>query len=182
MHSYLTILLPTAAVLSPVVLSAPAPEPGVGTSLAIAGLAAYTIANSNSGSTSGPDGSYDYTTTSTYDFTKPAQVPDYAADPAWKSSMIGCLGQLNVDIFNGAECLPNKGDGVVLGDIKFGFWKGHDDFDDAVDCYNHCQQSLSDAINAGQVVKTACQYEYKTPRAGVFYKTHTCTMGYQPEN
>lgn len=94
--------------------------------------------------------------------------------------MTGCLAQLNVDNFNGVECLPNKGvpNGPVLGGTTFGFYKGTNDYDPGgADCYQQCGGCLSGAVNASQAVTTKCQYEYRTHR-DVGYKTHTCTMGY----
>lgn len=181
MHSSLAILLPAVA-FSSFGLAAPNPAPdlesrGTASRLTIFGLAA--IAVSNSGNlASVPNNGYDAETLCSYDATEPAAVPYYAADPSWAPSMTACLQQMNNDGWNGYECLPNNGNGTILGDVTFGFWKGEDDFEGGLNCYNACSDCVGKAINAGQAVDTKCKYEYKTHRFGPLYKTHTCTMGY----
>jgi hypothetical protein len=177
MHSHLSILLPSVAFLS-LGLAAPnpAPNPEPRGSLAILGLAAIAVVNSGN-LQSVPDNGYDAGTTCTYDSNHPADVPFYAADPAWAPSMTACLGTMNNDQWNGDECLPNNGNGTVLGGVTYGFWKGENDFSGGVNCYNACSDCIGKAINAGQAETTRCKYEYKTHRL-IGYKTHTCTMGY----
>jgi len=177
MHSHLIILLPPVAFLS-LGLAAPnpAPNPEPRGGLAILGLAAISIANSGN-LQSVPDNGYGAGTTCTYDSNHPADVPFYAADPAWAPSMTACLGTMNNDQWNGGECLPNNGNGTVLGGVTYSFWKGEDDFSGGVNCYNACSDCIGKAINAGQAETTRCKYEYKTHRF-IGYKTHTCTMGY----
>ena len=94
----------------------------------------------------------------------------------WIDSMTGCLNTLNADNWNGAECTP------PVGGTKFGFWKGENDYADGVDCWKRCAGCLSSAINASQAISTKCQYEYRTTREIIGYKTHTCTMGYDAQS
>lgn len=181
MRSHITILFPSVAIFS-LGLAAPNPAPNPeprGGGLAILGLAAIAISNSNR-LESVPNGGYDAGTTCTYDSNHPLDVPFYAADPAWAPSMTACLQTMNNDQWNGDECLPNNGNGTVLGDVTYGFWKGEDDFSGGVNCYNACSDCIGKAINAGQTDTTKCQYEYKTHRF-IGYKTHTCTMGYDKQ-
>ena len=96
----------------------------------------------------------------------------FAQDPAWITSMTGCLDVMNAGNWSGTECAP------PTGGVTFGFWKGEDDYSDPVDCFNRCAGCLGSAINASQAITTKCQYEYRTSRSVTGYKTHTCTMGY----
>ncbi|KAL9070049.1 MAG: hypothetical protein Q9161_005105 [Pseudevernia consocians] len=179
----LAILLPFAAFL-PLGLTVPSPRGGGGfhvsggggggTGLALAGLTGVIVANAQNGysidGSDPPDSGYGASSTCTYNG---GNATDSAAtDPAWISSMTGCLNALNGTNWNGNECAP------PVGGVTFGFWKGENDYDDPVDCYQRCVGCLSTAINASQAVTTKCQYEYSTHRAVVGYKTHTCTMGF----
>lgn len=105
------------------------------------------------------------------DYNGAAATDVFATDPAWISSMSGCLNVMDANNWDGALCQP------PTGGVEFGFWKGEDDYSDPVDCFQRCQGCLSAAINASQAITTKCQYEYKTHRL-LGYKTHTCTMGY----
>ena len=96
----------------------------------------------------------------------------FVQDPAWITSMTGCLNVMNASNWSGTKCAP------PTGGVTFGFWKGEDDYSDPVDCFNRCAGCLGSAINASQAVTTKCQYEYRTSRSLVGYKTHTCSMGY----
>ena len=180
------ILLPLAAFL-PLILTAPSPRRGGGLGgfggsgggggsdgLALAGLAGVIVANAQNGYSldgdAAPDAGYDASSTCTYAGGNATSAT--ASDPAWMSSMTGCLNALSVENWNGNACTP------PVGGETFGFWKGENDYSDGVDCYKRCVGCLSTAINAGQAVTTKCQYEYRTHRDLVGYKTHTCTMGY----
>ncbi len=176
------ILLPLAAIL-PLTLTAPSPKGGRGggggggsggTGLALAGLAGVIVANAQNGySIDGngpPNSGYDASSTCTY--TGGNATSDDAADPAWISSMTGCLNALGAANFNGNACTP------PVGGQTFGFWKGNNDYGDGAECYQRCVGCLSTAINASQAVTTKCQYEYRTKELLGIYKTHTCTMGY----
>lgn len=78
--------------------------------------------------------------------------------------MLGCLQQLNNANWNGYECIPNNGDGSVIG-VPFGFYKGNKDFSkteanlDGNACYSQCQSCLTNGINALQAVTTSCTWD-----------------------
>ena len=102
-------------------------------------------------------------------------VPDWAADPGWSSTMLGCLAQLNNDNWNGAECQPVSANGTKLGPT-FGFWKGEDHWDSSgSDCYSRCSTCLENGINATQAVTTTCEYEDWT---GLESNKQHCDMGF----
>lgn len=183
------IVLSPASLL-PLTFSAPSPRRGGGgfgslggsshgssEGLALAGLAGVIVANSGNGySLDGdpaPNAGYDGSTTCTYSGGNVTNT--LATSPTWISNMTGCLNALAADDWSGTECAP------AVGGAKFGFYKGENDYDDAVDCYQRCEGCLSAAINASQAVTTRCQYEYRTLRDIAGYKTHTCTMGYDAQ-
>lgn len=186
----LAMLLSLAALL-PHALTAPSPRRGGGggggggfggggggggggTGLALAGLAGVIVANAQNGysidGSSPPDAGYDPSSTCTYN--GGSATDNYATNTAWINSMTGCLNALNASNWSGNSCSP------PVGGQTFGFYKGEDDYSDPVDCYQRCAGCLSAAINASQATTIKCQYEYKTQRSLVGYKTHTCTMGY----
>ena len=163
-----TTLLPLAALL-PRALSAPSPH-GVSGLAVLAGVVTADAAAGtfdNSADSPPDDAGYDPTSSCTYN------GPTYSVpNPnAWQTSMTGCLDQLNASNWNGAECSP-------VGGVKFGFYKGNNDYSDPVDCFNRCSACLLSAISANSSATTKCQYEYKT-RKLLGVSTHTCTMGYQ---
>lgn len=173
------MLRPLAILLSLAVVPHPAlsaPRGGGGAALGALGAALVVHAvdtNTNNGYLSDvpPDSGYDATTDCDY---KAGSAPTdaFATNPVWIANMTSCLDIMVGPYPVGTTCAP------ATGGVTFGFWKGHDDYDDAADCYSRCAPCLSKAINAGQAITTKCQYEYKTHRAVVGYKTHTCTMGY----
>ena len=186
MHPPFPILLSLATLLSPA-LGVPSPRRGGGfgggggggggggnNGLALAALGGVIVANSQNGySTYGadpPDAGYDAKTSC--DYNGAGATDAFATDPAWISSMTTCLQFLNGANWAGMECNP------PTGDATFGFWIGEDDYSDQADCYQRCSGCIGTAINASQAVTTTCTYEYRTKRALIGYKTHTCKVGY----
>lgn len=89
--------------------------------------------------------------------------------------MQGCLENLDNDNWDGAECVPNNGNGTQIGPT-FGFYKSHDSyFTDAQDCYNQCEDCLARGITAMWAVTTHCDYEANHFGPGI--KSH-CGMGF----
>lgn len=176
-------MLPSVVLLAavlPLALSVPSPRRGGGGGgggLALAVAAGVIAADSQNGYSTDrsnpPDSGYDASTTCTYTGGTTTTIAA-AAGAAWMGSMNGCLSALAANNWSGNECAPPTGG-------QFGFYKGENDYPDAVDCFSRCQGCLGSAINATQAVTTKCQYEYKTPELLGSYKTHTCTMGYDAQ-
>ena len=183
-------MLPSFAILAvflPLALSVPSPHGGSGgghdrrgiladIARAAATVAAAVAANARNDAFNwpAPDGGDHASGSCTFssDNIPPSTIA--AADQiAWQAEMGTCLNGLNATNWHGTACYPPGGP-------TMGFTKGTNDYSDGVDCFNRCQGCLSSAIVANQSVVTKCQYEYRTNRALVGFKTHTCTMGYHP--
>ena len=167
---------------------APAPVPdthhvatgvAVGSAVAAGGAAigaAIPVPGSNPSSSSGSGGSSGTTTTSgntllalNYGIpanykcsadTSDAAVVDFATTPAWNTSMSDCLGELNNEDWNGAECVPKDGQGQALGPA-FGFYKGGKN-NNGLNCYEYCAPCLQLGIANQRAVTTSCQWGDKS--------------------
>lgn len=92
-----------------------------------------------------------------------AQVAPFAQQPAWGTSMLNCLHQMNNTAWNGYECVPNNGNGASLG-VSFGFYKHEDgtSFSDVQlhgdTCFNNCVNCLTTGIHNQRAVTTSCSW------------------------
>lgn len=105
-----------------------------------------------------------------------APTSPFTSDPAWTTSMLTCLSQLDNMAWNGAHCVPGNGNGTTIGP-SFGFYKSNTGFRryylDGADCFRACESCLRQGIENGKAVTTSC--EWSPPP---FQKGMKCWMGF----